>query len=99
MQVLCCIVVARWFAVTSSMKTHLCGCRAEACTGIYLSASGDASPGTSSTVYIRSTFVNQDGRSSSLTAPNGPSQQGVIRGALAAAAASPQVTSPTYGRT
>ncbi|KAK9837058.1 hypothetical protein WJX84_003543 [Apatococcus fuscideae] len=64
--------------------------RAEACTGIYLSASGDASPGTSSTVYIRSTFVNQDGRSSSLTAPNGPSQQGVIRGALAAAAASPQ---------
>ena len=36
--------------------------------------------------------MNQDGRSSSLTAPNGPSQQAVMRGALAAAVAKPQVS-------
>lgn len=40
-------------------------------------------------VYLRSTFVNQDGRSSSLTAPNGPSQQAVIQGALKVAALQP----------
>ena len=51
----------------------------------------DANGADGSTVYIRGSFVNQDGRSSSLTAPNGPSQQAVIRGALAAAAAHPQV--------
>ena len=38
---------------------------------------------------IRSTAVNQDGRSSSLTAPNGPAQQEVIRSALAAAGLQP----------
>jgi hypothetical protein len=45
-------------------------------------------------VVLRSSFVNQDGRSSSLTAPNGPSQQLVIRGALAAAGLEPEVTIP-----
>ena len=66
-------------------------CRAEACTGLYLMPADDANGADGSTVYIRGSFVNQDGRSSSLTAPNGPSQQAVIRGALAAAAAHPQV--------
>lgn len=43
-------------------------------------------------VVIKSTCVNQDGRSSSLTAPNGPSQKMVIRGALENANALPKVT-------
>ncbi|HSZ28518.1 MAG TPA: type I polyketide synthase, partial [Pseudonocardiaceae bacterium] len=38
---------------------------------------------------IRSSAVNQDGRSSQLTAPNGPSQQRVIRAALANAGLNP----------
>lgn len=40
-------------------------------------------------IVLRSTYVNQDGRSSSLTAPNGPAQQRVLRGALETAAARP----------
>lgn len=53
--------------------------RAEACIVMLLTAfklRGAIQSGGSS-VLIRSTFVNQDGRSSSLTAPNGPSQQRV----------------------
>jgi len=42
-------------------------------------------------IILRSTNVNQDGRSSSLTAPNGPSQQSVIKGALEKAVTVPQV--------
>ena len=43
------------------------------------------------TIIIRSSCVNQDGRSSSLTAPNGPSQKNVITNALENAHASPKV--------
>lgn len=49
--------------------------------------------GNNGTVVLKSTYVNQDGRSSSLTAPNGPSQQDVIRGALKGAQAAPKVVS------
>lgn len=59
---------------------------------MYLTAFSNAATAEGNTVYIRGTHVNQDGRSSSLTAPNGPSQQAVIRGALAAAVAMPQVS-------
>ena len=61
--------------------------RAETCIVLHLLATAGntaPAPGTGS-VVLRSTFVNQDGRSSSLTAPNGPAQQGVLRGALQAA--------------
>ena len=44
------------------------------------------------TVIIKSSCVNQDGRSSSLTAPNGPSQKAVITKAVESAHALPQVT-------
>ena len=57
-----------------------------------LTAVSNGATAGADTVYIRGTNVNQDGRSSSLTAPNGPSQQAVIRGALAAAVAKPQVS-------
>ena len=62
--------------------------RAEACIVLHLATSHDAAESTllsTSSLVLRGTFVNQDGRSSSLTAPNGPAQQGVIRGALEAA--------------
>jgi acyl transferase domain-containing protein len=74
--------------------------RAETCIVLHLLASspgdtaaaataaGNSSRGSSS-ILLRGTFVNQDGRSSSLTAPNGPAQQGVIRGALQAASLLP----------
>lgn len=39
---------------------------------------------------IRSTAINQDGRSSGLTVPNGPAQEALIRQALAAAGLKPQ---------
>lgn len=48
------------------------------------SSSGSSLP-ASALAWLRSTAVNQDGRSSSLTAPNGPAQQEVVRRALAAA--------------
>lgn len=78
--------------------------RAETCIVLLLSAgappgaaapaaaAGGQGPGavpSSSSAILRSTFVNQDGRSSSLTAPNGPAQQAVMRGALAAAGLEP----------
>jgi acyl transferase domain-containing protein len=64
--------------------------RAEACTAFFLTAAGAESAGpAASAVFLRATYVNQDGRSSSLTAPNGPSQQAVIRGALQAASLQP----------
>ena len=56
-------------------------CRAEACVAMYLDPSPQE-PDSHTVLLLRSTFVNQDGRSSSLTAPNGPSQQAVIRGAI-----------------
>ena len=61
--------------------------RTDAVIVIRLDAPPDSSAPPSSSVVLRGTFVNQDGRSSSLTAPNGPSQQAVIRGALLAAGA------------
>jgi len=58
--------------------------RAEACIAMLLTSSGTTADSVaasgelgSGAVVIRSTYVNQDGRSSSLTAPNGPSQQQV----------------------
>lgn len=67
-------------------------CRGESCIIMHLSnhinVAGDHE-GTN--VVVKSSCVNQDGRSSSLTAPNGPSQQMVIRGALENANALPQV--------
>jgi acyl transferase domain-containing protein len=64
--------------------------RAETCIVLHLLASAASheitgGAASNSSVVLRGTFVNQDGRSSSLTAPNGPAQQGVIRGALQAA--------------
>jgi Beta-ketoacyl synthase, N-terminal domain len=52
--------------------------RGEACIAAYAAFSevpADAFPTAATALF--STFVNQDGRSSSLTAPNGPSQQQV----------------------
>jgi acyl transferase domain-containing protein/NADPH:quinone reductase-like Zn-dependent oxidoreductase/acyl carrier protein/NAD(P)-dependent dehydrogenase (short-subunit alcohol dehydrogenase family) len=66
--------------------------RAEACVVMVLqSPDSEFEPHASSTpvLMMRSTFVNQDGKSSSLTAPNGPAQQRVLRGALDAAHALP----------
>ena len=54
--------------------------RGEACIVMLLSAGGaevSSGAGAASAVMLQSTYVNQDGRSSSLTAPNGPSQQQV----------------------
>ena len=54
--------------------------RAEACVVMLLTApdvTRSGKMGAASAVMLCSTFVNQDGRSSSLTAPNGPSQQQV----------------------
>jgi acyl transferase domain-containing protein/acyl carrier protein len=74
--------------VAEHNRTRLFVCRSEACIAYLLSTvSLDAD---ASAVLLRSTFVNQDGRSSSLTAPNGPSQQAVIRGALALADLAPR---------
>lgn len=58
--------------------------RAEACSVMLLTASGtgDVDVDAASAVMLCSTYVNQDGRSSSLTAPNGPSQQQVWVGAF-----------------
>ena len=56
-------------------------CRAEACVALHLNPVS-RTDGDSQALILRSTYVNQDGRSSSLTAPNGPSQQAVIRGAM-----------------
>ena len=59
--------------------------RAEACIVMLLSSDLKSSDDREATVVLKSTFINQDGRSTSLTAPNGPSQQRVILGGLAAA--------------
>ena len=69
--------------------THVLDSRAESCTAYLLNH--DPPNGEGSVLSLASTFVNQDGRSSSLTAPNGPSQQALIRGALAAAELLPQL--------
>ena len=65
--------------------------RAEACVVLALQTIEEERilSSESSQVFLRATFVNQDGRSSSLTAPNGPAQQRVLHGALAAARALP----------
>jgi acyl transferase domain-containing protein len=71
--------------------------RAEACIvmvlqspdSVEMGSSGFSSSSAAPFLMMRSTFVNQDGRSSSLTAPNGPAQQRVLRGALDAAHALP----------
>lgn len=65
--------------------------RAEACIVMVLQSPDFERESHISTpvMVLRSTFVNQDGRSSSLTAPNGPAQQRVLRGALDAAHALP----------
>ena len=60
-----------------------CYVRAEACIAMLLTSGEDAGAAAAAresldgAVILRSTYVNQDGRSSSLTAPNGPSQQQV----------------------
>ncbi len=66
------------------------GNRGEASIVMHLTAASAGDMGTTG-IILRSTYVNQDGRSSSLTAPNGPSQQSVIRGALSTAKMSPEV--------
>ncbi|NRB36648.1 MAG: polyketide synthase dehydratase domain-containing protein, partial [Rhodobacteraceae bacterium] len=54
--------------------------RAEACISSVLGPLQDESQ--QSSVMVRGTAVNQDGRSSALTAPHGPSQQQVMRMSL-----------------
>ena len=56
--------------------------RSEACIVMLITATESSSTldrgnDTTTDIMLRSTYVNQDGRSSSLTAPNGPSQQQV----------------------
>lgn len=65
--------------------------RAEACIALVLRPMEveGASVMEETMVWVHSSFVNQDGRSSSLTAPNGPAQQRVLRGALEAAGSAP----------
>lgn len=63
--------------------------RAESCTIFILDskppdAMDETQDGGKSSIVLRGTCVNQDGRSSSLTAPNGPAQQRVLHGALEA---------------
>lgn len=74
-------------------RKQACGhqCRGEACIVANLKASVFGDHSSSTVVVLKSTYVNQDGRSSSLTAPNGPSQQNVIRGALMVAQLTPKV--------
>jgi len=63
--------------------------RGEAVVAMVLQQAGSvgAVAAATATVAIVGSAVNQDGKSSTLTAPNGPAQQGVIRLALASAAA------------
>lgn len=65
--------------------------RGEGCGVIILQKLSDAlTAGNSILAVIRSSAVNQDGRSSGLTVPNGPSQQAVIRQALKNATVEPR---------
>ena len=77
-----------WFPL--EMKDAYLLCRSEACTAFLLSPQPSKGGEPRAALFLGSTFVNQDGRSSSLTAPNGPSQQAVIRGALSVAELRPQ---------
>jgi len=52
-----------------------------------------ASSTANASVVLKSTAVNQDGRSSALTAPNGPAQQIVMRQAMASASISSDLLS------
>ena len=54
------------------------------------SATSHAAELSSQPIYVASSAVNQDGRSSGLTAPNGPSQTRLVRAALNAAGLQPQ---------
>lgn len=56
--------------------------RSEACTAMCIEPLKSTSGRNSTAFILLSTFINQDGRSSSLTAPNGPSQQRAILGGL-----------------
>lgn len=65
--------------------------RGEGAGAVVLKRLSDAQrDGDNILAVIRSSAVNQDGRSSSLTAPNGPAQQEVIRKALSLAKLSPE---------
>ena len=54
------------------------------------SATSTAAELSSQPIYVASSAVNQDGRSSGLTAPNGPSQTRLVKAALNAAGLQPQ---------
>jgi len=64
--------------------------RAEGCGIVVLKRLSDAqADGDVILALIRSSAINQDGRSSGITAPNGPAQEAVIREALARAGVAP----------
>lgn len=67
--------------------------RGEGCAVAVLarnSCDGGAEVNAPPLALVRSTTVNQDGRSSSLTAPNGPSQTALVAAALSRIGALPQ---------
>jgi acyl transferase domain-containing protein len=68
--------------------------RGEGCGVVVLKRLSDAqSDGDHILAVIRSSAVNQDGRSAGLTAPSGPAQEAVIRAALEKAAIAPEQVS------
>lgn len=63
--------------------------RGEGCVAAVLQLSDKSEFSGNAVAVLRSSVVNQDGRSSSLTAPNGPSQTALVLQALDIAGALP----------